>query len=315
MTSQPTTEEPLSSAPPAERFGTGVLLALVSAASFGLSGPLASGLLDAGWTPTLAVALRITLGALALLVPAVHSLHGRWHLVARHARVIVWYGVLAVALPQACYFFAIQRLPVGPALLIEYIAPIVVIAWLWATQGQRPTRLTTTGAAVAMVGLVAVLGLTTATPLDPVGVLWASGSLVGAASYFVISARDDLDLPPLALAAGGLVVGAVLLWALGATVLPLGAGAAVAPNGGGGVASWLALGALGLISAALAYAAGVAASRRLGSRLASFLGLSEVVSAFLYAWALLGQVPTASQLVGALGILGGVVLVKLGEPR
>ena len=48
----------------------GLGFAVLAAASFGLSGSLASGLLDAGWSPAALVLCRIGLGALALIGPA-----------------------------------------------------------------------------------------------------------------------------------------------------------------------------------------------------------------------------------------------------
>src|SRR6188508_1040138 len=51
------------------RTGAGLGFALVSAASFGLSGALARGLMDAGWSAASAVAVRVLVGAL-VLVPA-----------------------------------------------------------------------------------------------------------------------------------------------------------------------------------------------------------------------------------------------------
>ena len=313
--SEPTPHEEPRLGAPAGGFGAGLGFAVLSAASFGTSGTLASGLLQAHWTPALAVTLRITIGAVALLPAMLRALHRRWHLLRDNAVIIALYGALAVALPQTCYFFAVERLPVGPALLIEYIAPIAVLGWQWARHGQRPTVLTVAGTAVAMVGLLFVIGLTTDTPLDPIGVLWASGGLFGAAAFFVLSARTDTGLPPMALAGGGLTVGGALLWLVGAVgVLPLGVGDAVAHYGGTGVPSWAALLALGLVSAALSYSAGIAATRRLGSRLASFVGLGEVVLAFGYAWLLLGQTPSGTQTFGAVLLLAGIALVKWGEP-
>ncbi|MEO6205082.1 MAG: EamA family transporter, partial [Mycobacteriales bacterium] len=59
------------------RGGTGVGLALVSAAAFGTSGSFASSLLDAGWTPGAAVTARLVIAALVLTVPAALLLRGR----------------------------------------------------------------------------------------------------------------------------------------------------------------------------------------------------------------------------------------------
>ena len=152
--------------------------------------------------------------------------------------------------------------------------------------------------------------------LSAVGVLWALGAMVGAATYFVISADEDNGLPPLALAGGGLLVAAVLLGALGAVgALPLDAGTDDAVYGGRPVPWFVSVLGLGLVTAAFAYVTGIAAGRRLGSRLAAFVALGEVLAAVLFAWLLLGELPRPVQMVGGLLVLAGVVVVKLGEGR
>ncbi|MFL6003419.1 MAG: EamA family transporter, partial [Nocardioides sp.] len=193
------------------RLGAGLLLAVVSAVSFGLSGALARGLLDTGWTPGAVTLVRVGVAAAVLGPVGVVALRGRWSLLRRHARLVLVYGTLAVAGAQFCYFAAIQHMQVGPAILIEYTAPAAVVVWLWLRHGQRPGRLTVVGAALAAAGLVLVLDLVSGAELSPVGVLWALGAMVGCASHFVISAQDDDALPPLTLAGGGLVVGSVVL--------------------------------------------------------------------------------------------------------
>ena len=72
---------------------------------------------------------------------------------------------------------------------------------------------------------------------------------------------------------------------------------------------------LGVITAAIAYVLGIAATRRLGSRLAAFVGLGEAVASVVFAWLLLDEAPRAIQLLGGALILAGVVFVKLGEPK
>ena len=298
------------------RMATGVAFAVVSATSFGLSGPVARGLLDTGWTPGGVVLVRIAIAALVVLPFGVLSLRGRWGLLRRNAAVVVAYGVLAVAGAQFCYFAAVSHMQVGPALMIEYTAPAAVVVWLWMRHGQRPGAVTLAGAALAAVGLVLVLDLASGgAGLDPVGVLWALGAMVGVTAYFVISADEGNGLPPMALAAGGLVVGAALLGLLGAVgVLPMHAATAPATYAGRQVAWWLPLVGLGVVTAAVAYTTGIAAGRRLGSRLASFVALLEVVAAVAFAWLLLGELPQPVQLLGGVVILAGVVTVRLGEP-
>lgn len=83
--------------------------------------------------------------------------------------------------------------------------------------------------------------------------------------------------------------------------------------GGTTTAWWVPVVLLGVVTAALAYVTGIAAGRRLGSRVASFVALSEVLLAVVFAWVLLDELPTSTQLLGGALVLGGVVLVKLGE--
>ena len=296
------------------RTATGLVLAVASASAFGMSGVLARGLLDTGWSAGATVALRIAIAAAVLLVPGALAVRGRWHLVRANAGLIVVYGIAAVAGAQLCYFYAVTHLQVSVALLLEYTAPVTVVLWLWLRHGHRPSGLTVLGAAIAAGGLVLVLDVISGADLSAVGVLWALGAMVGAATYFVISADEDNGIPGISLAAGGLLVGAAVLLVAGLTgVVPFRAGTAPAVYDGHSVPWWWPVLALGLVTAAFAYVTGIEAGRRLGSRLASFVALGEVLAALVFAWLLLGELPRPIQLVGGLLVLAGVVVVKLGE--
>ena len=187
--------------------GIGLVLAIASAASFGLSGALARGLLDAGWSAGAVVLVRIAIGAVVVAPVAARALRGRWGALRANAGLILLFGAVAVAGAQFAYFSAVQRMDVGPALLIEYTAPAAVVVWLWLRHGERPSPLTVSGAGLAALGLVLVLDLLSGADLDPVGVLWALIAMGGAASYFVLGANQRPDLPPVALAGAGLATG------------------------------------------------------------------------------------------------------------
>ena len=81
-------------------------------------------------------------------------------------------------------------------------------------------------------------------------------------------------------------------------ILPMDATTASPVYAGGAVSWWLPLVGLGVVTAGFAYCTGIAASRRLGSRLASFVALLEVVAGVTFAWLLLDQLPGPLQLVG-----------------
>lgn len=294
----------------------GLALALLSAATFGTSGAFASSLLAAGWTAGSAVTARIVVAALVLTVPALLQLRGRGASLRRGRRTVLVYGVLAVAGAQLCFFNALSYLSVGVALLLEYSGVLLVVLWLWLRQGQRPRRLTIAGAVVAIAGLGLVLNLTGDQRVDPVGVLWGLGAAVGLATYFVLSAGTEDALPPLVVAWGGLTVGGVTLLLAGAVgALPLAAPRTQVTLLDTEV-SWLVpvLG-LSLVAAVVAYVAGIVAARLLGAKVASFVGLTEVLFAVLIAWLLLGQVPVAVQLVGGVLVLAGITLVRIDELR
>lgn len=296
--------------------GAGLGLAVLSSASFATSGSFARSLSEAGWTSGAAVVARIGLAALILAIPAILALRGRFSALRRGFGMVAGYGLIAVAGAQLFFFNAVQTLSVGVALLIEYLGLVLVVGWLWIARGQRPQRLTVAGSVVAIVGLALMLDLTGDTHLDPIGVLWALGAAVGLATYFVLSSNNDSELPPVAMASAGMSIGAVALVVLGFTgALPMRATFGTVELAGAAT-SWLApVIGLSLIAAAIAYVTGIAAARRLGAKLSSFVGLTEVAFAVLFAWLLLGELPTAIQLLGGLLIVAGVALVRLDELR
>ena len=303
--------------------GAGLGLAVLSAGTFGTSGTFADGLIRAGWSPAAAVTVRISLSALILTIPALISLRGRWALLRRDAGRVALYGLIAVAGCQLFYFNALQSIPVGVALLLEYLGSVFVVGWVWLRHGERPRGLTVAGAVAAVAGLVMVLNLTGATHVNPIGVMWGLLAACGLAVYFVVSSAAPArtpagepaePLPPIAMAWGGMCVGAVALAVLGFSgALPLHATSADVSLLGTRV-SWIVpvLG-LSLIAAVIAYVAGIGAARRLGAKLASFIGMTEVLFAILFAWLALGQLPTPIQFLGGAFILVGIGLVRAGE--
>jgi len=294
---------------------TGLALAVASSAAFALSGPLARGLIDTGWSPIAAVTVRTWGAFFILLLPALAVLGGRWDLVRSESSRIVWFGLLAVSGAQLCFFSAVAAMPVAVALLIEYTAPIAILVWLWVLQDQRPTRLTLIGAALAILGLIAVLGVLDGVTVSLTGLFWSLGAMVGAAGYFLLSAHGRSELPPLVLATGGIGVGAVVLSLVAVTGLQsFSAARADASIGGGNLPWWVTALLLALVTAALAYALGVTAARLLGARLMSFVALTEVLFAALFAWLLLGESVRVVQIGGGLLVLLGIGAVRLGEP-
>ena len=294
-------------------YGSGLVLALVSASSFGLSGSLARSLLDLGWSPTAVVATRVGGAFLVLLLPSLLLLRRIGLPTSRQSVRMLAYGVVAIALAQLCYFSAVQYLSVGVALLLEYLAPVILIVWHWARTQRRPAWPVLAGAGLSIVGLAFVLDLRTGLTLNPVGVAWGLGAALCLSAYFLLSEDKGTDAPihPLLLTTAGTGIGAVILLAASAAgILPLAAQAGVTVLADRTVGWWLPALLLILISAVLAYPSGIVAVRRLGSSLASFVSLTEVIFAVALAFVLLGQRPGLIQLLGGVLILFGIALVQ-----
>ncbi|MHA6737880.1 EamA family transporter [Rhodococcus erythropolis] len=292
----------------------GLIFALLSAATFGVSGPLAKSLIESGWSPGGAVFARVAGGALVMMVIAVATQWPRLRQVSAHTRTVLLYGVFAISGVQLCFFNAVQHLSVGVALLLEYLAPIIVIGWVWITKGARPSVQTLLGAAVAMIGAAVVIDVFGSAEISAVGVAWGLAAAACLAVYFVISERADGDLHPVVLAASGLTVSAMVIGALGLVgVLPLQFSASNAVVADHSVNVWLPVVVLVLVSTVIAYLTGIAAITLLGPTIGSLVALTEVLCAVLAAWILVGESVTALQAVGGAAIIAGLVLARLGQ--
>jgi len=285
-------------------------MAVVSALAFSSSGPLVKPLLEAGWSVGAALLVRMGLAGLILSPVLVRAIMRERSFLRRHGLSLITFGVVTVAGCQLLFFSAMQRMPVAVALLIQYLAPVMLVVFFWIRTRRAPSRLVLAGSAVAVAGLILVVDVTGA-HFDLLGTLLALGAAVGVCVYFVMSERTGDDLPPLALASGGLLVGALFTGMLAAVgILPFAAPEVTVAFRGIEVPGLLPLLWVGGIGTTLGYALGVMAVPRIGSRLASFIGLSEVLFALAFAWLLLGETPAPIQFAGGALILVGVVLVR-----
>ncbi|WP_122262941.1 EamA family transporter [Ornithinimicrobium cerasi] len=294
----------------------GLLVAVASAMMFGTSGAVAKSLLVADWSAGAAVTFRISLGALLLAPFAVLAMRGRWHLLRRP---VAWvhlglFGAVAVAGCQLFYFLAVERLSVGVALMLEYLGPILVVGWLWLARGQRPRPLTVLGIGLALLGLLLVLDVLGDVRLSTAGVLWGLAAAVGLAVFFVVGADDASGIPSIAFAAFGMAIGAAALALAGLVgLVPMSWSVDPVTMAGTTVPWWVPVVWLGVVAAGLAYVTGIFAARALGAKVSSFIGLTEVMFAVLWAWLLLGELPAPIQLLGGLLIVAGVAAVKADE--
>ncbi|MFV0458926.1 MAG: EamA family transporter [Actinomycetales bacterium] len=290
-------------------------MALVSAIAYGLAGPVGRSLLDAGWSPSAVALARIGGAALLLMVPTVWILLRARSSALRWAPSVLAYGIIAIAGVQVCFYTAIGYAPVSSVLLIEYLAPVLLIFWTWLRTRQAPGPTVLVGAAIAVFGLAIVIGvLGGETAFTLRGSLWAFGATVCLTAYFALAAGEGPRPPTLVLTGGGMMAGSVAILLAGlAGLMPLHASLGEVVFAGVTVPFLVPVLILALVCAVLAYLSGIAAVRILGTRVASFASLSEVIFALTAAWWLLGEQPGARQAVGGLVVLAGIVMTSV-EP-
>ena len=186
----------------------------------------------------------------------------------------LWPGVIAAILlcvlrfvvpplaPGLAFYAAIERIPVSIALLVEYLAPVALLLVAWGRTRRMPHRLVLIGAALAVLGLVLVIGPSGAGELDPVGVALAAVAMIGVAFYYIVGDKTPDGVPPMTLAWAGFVLGALVLGVAGLLgILPMRVGFGQVAFFGMQTPWWVPLVTVGVVSTAFAYVAGITAIR------------------------------------------------------
>ncbi|MFC4122393.1 EamA family transporter [Nonomuraea zeae] len=290
----------------------GLGLAFVSAWCFAFSGPMAKYLIAAGLAPIEAVWTRMA-GAGLLLVAVLAVVKPRALRIPRSRLPFFGlYAVMAVAGVQSLYFVAITRLPVGVALLLEFMAPVMVVAWVRLVRKVRLARPAYVGAVLAVAGLAIVVEFWQGMRVDALGLLL--GLLAGAccAGYFLMNDSFGDDVDPLGLIAWGMTGAAAVLipfaqpWNIPWDAFTV----TVTPDGGRalpvlGAYLWMVL-----ISTVVAYILGVNAVRRLSAAVGATVASLEIIGGAVVAWALVGETLGVFQIVGGLILLSGALLAQ-----
>ncbi|MCZ7415540.1 MULTISPECIES: EamA family transporter [unclassified Streptomyces] len=295
----------------------GISLALLSAFAFGGSGVAAKPLIEAGLDPLHVTWLRVA-GAALVLLPLVWRHRG---LLRERPALLAGFGLLAVAGVQACYFAAISRIPVGVALLIEYLAPALVLGWVRFVQRRPVTRAAGLGVVLAVVGLACVVEVWSGLAFDAVGLLLALGAACCQVGYFVLSDHgghggDGRGTPdPVGVIAYGLLVGAVVMtavarpWTMDWRVLGDAALMRETQVPAAVLLAWIVL-----VATVTAYLTGIVSVRRLSPQVAGVVACLEAVVATGLAWLLLGEKLALVQLLGGALVLAGALTAQRSAP-
>src|SRR4051794_2458860 len=168
----------------------GYVLVAAGAAMFALGGNLARYLLDDGVSAMRLSQLR-SAGSLVLLgVGLVLTRPALMRIEREDVPRMAFLGICGLALVHATYYAAIDRLEIGVALVIQYMAPVLLLGWLWLRHGRRVAPSLWGAVALSIAGCALVVRAYDPGALDTAGVLYAAGAAVTFAIYMVASEQS-----------------------------------------------------------------------------------------------------------------------------
>jgi drug/metabolite transporter (DMT)-like permease len=191
----------------------GYAMVISAALLFALNGTVSKVVLQSGISPLELTQVRATGAFLAFALVLALTRRESLRLTRRELPYLVVFGIAGVALVQWLYFVSISRLPIGIALLIEYIAPILIALWAWAVFKETIRRRIWVALALAIVGLSIVVEAWSGITLDGLGVAASLAAAVAYAVYVLMAERAVRWRDPASLTAFGFLF-AGLFWAV-----------------------------------------------------------------------------------------------------
>lgn len=297
----------------------GAAYVLTGAFLFGFNGSMTKVVLQAGITAQQLTLFRV-LGT-ALIAGAVLLVTDRaqFRVTLRELRAFALLGIGGLAMVQWLYAVAIAHLPVGVALLFEYMAVIIVALVARVVFKERVHPRLWWAIAAVLAGL-AVVAQVWDSNLSVLGVLAGLGAACAYALYFLAGERSVAGRPPMAVAFWAAAF-ATAFWLVFSQWWTMPAGTLTAEVSYGGTLDfiatpmWLPLVAMVALGAFAPFTLIFMSLRHLSATASGVLASSEVLFAFIVAWLWLGETLAPLQLAGATVVFVGIVVAQTARER
>ena len=306
---------PADRAPDNRRPALGYSMVIAAAILFAVNATVSKVILSSGFDSLRLAEVRSSGAALGLLL--LGALLARSSLRLRRSEIpfFLAFGVLGVTFVQLFYFLAIHRLPVGIALLLEYLAPLLLALWARFVLQEEVRPRIWAAIALAVAGLAGVVQVWKGLALDGLGVAFGLGAAVAYCVYILLAERGVRTRDSVSVSAYGFLFSA-LFWAV---VQPWWSFPAHVASSDvsllGRLADWhLPLWSLTvwvILAGTIApFGLAVAALRHLPATRVAIVAMIEPVVAAIVAWAWLGESLGAAQLAGGAVVLAGIVVAQ-----
>lgn len=297
------------------RLVLGSVLSIAAAVLFGLGASVSKVALQGGLEPMRLTALRCTGTAIGLLIIILVTRPSLLRVQLRDMPVLIVLGLAGAALVQFLFFTAIDRLPVGIALLLEFTAPFLIAVYSQVVLRHPADLRNWIAIALGMIGLALVARVWTDTGLDLVGVAAGLGASACLAAFFMIG-KHALDRHhPLTMSFWMFAVAAVF-WSilapwnhfdfgsLNQSVPLLGTFADVSWP------IWIPVLWVIVLGTLAPYLLEIASLQHLTPTAKGVVGMSEPLIAAGIAWVWLGQSLSGVQMLGAAVTLTGIAVIQ-----
>jgi drug/metabolite transporter (DMT)-like permease len=300
----------------------GYLLVVLAAVLFSVNAGVSRAVQNAGVGSGTLTTVRCSGTAIVLL--AVVYARGERLFFPRSRQIwwVVAFGVTGVALVQFFYFVAIDRLPVGIALLLEFTAPILVALWVRFVSHEPVRRRMWLGLGLSLGGLALVAEVWSGLALDGLGIAAGLAAAGAFATYFLMGERSVTTAKPLHVMTQAFVVAAIFWNLLQPATTLLGTGLMSHRSLGGHLSSYHApllvlLLWIVVLGTVLPFLAELSALQYLSATEVGMVGMLEPLGATVVGWAWLGQSLAVAQVLGMVAILLGIGLAqtaRVGKP-
>ena len=289
--------------------GKGYLCLLAAAIMWAISGTTGKALFESGITPMEVVQLRATLASLLLAI--VFSVRRRdlFHIRRADIGYFLLLGGVAMALVQVTYFYAISKLQVAAAILLQYMAPILVALFSMCFWKERPTATKLGALVLSFLGCYLVVGGYNLqfVQMNRVGILWGLGAAVCYAGYALLGERGMHRYSPWT----------VLFYALAFSALSW--HIFYEPfhylRTGYSLTQWTGLCYIAVFGTAIPFGLYFVGINYVRSTRAMITATLEPISAGFIAYLFLGEALEPLQILGAALVIGAIILLQLRSER